>query len=147
MPFFVAMNFDAGLQPVAQRLDRRLLYLEVTGQLDKLIHLMPVDRLVQGFPGREVPIQCPDHDAGTPRHRLQARLRAALAEHRLCPALTLANIAVTVVTVASLMTTECFAGRMLIRVRSDRFPSPVLPRPGSSRCVFINGPLAHGLPA
>jgi hypothetical protein len=31
-----------------------------------------------------VPIQRPDPDAGTLRHRLQARLGAALAEHRLC---------------------------------------------------------------
>ena len=60
-----------------------------------------------------------------PGHGLQGRLRSALAEYRLVAALTPANIAVTVLTVASSMTAEYFAGHLLILVRSDRFRSPV----------------------
>jgi hypothetical protein len=78
-------EFDAGPQPAAQRLDRCVFCLdEMLGQLDKLFHLAPIDRLVEILSGRKVPIQCPDPDAGTPGHGLQARLRTALAKHRLC---------------------------------------------------------------
>jgi hypothetical protein len=77
-------EFHAGLQPVAQRLDWRRLCLELFGQFYKVLHHMPVDRLVRCLPGREVPIQHPDPDAGMPGHGLQARLRSALAEYRLC---------------------------------------------------------------
>ena len=47
-----------------------------------MVDFAAIDRLEQGLAGREMAIEGADADAGAARHRLEARVRAAGAEHR-----------------------------------------------------------------
>ena len=77
-------ELDIGAQPAAQRLDRRRFALQLLGELAELLDLAAIDRLVtapraSGNGDRA----CRCRRRRVARHRLQARVRAAGAEHGL----------------------------------------------------------------
>ena len=76
-------ELDIGAKPAPQCLERIGLLPQLLREIAELLHLTTVDRLEQGFARRKVTVERADPHAGTFRHRLQARFRAAGAEHRL----------------------------------------------------------------
>ena len=83
MPFLVATNSTLDRSQRRKASTGVGLALQRFGQFAELLHLAPIDRLEQRLARREVAIERPDADPGPFRHGLQARLRAAGAEHGL----------------------------------------------------------------
>ena len=83
MPFLVAMNSTFARAQRRSASTGAGVGTERLGQIGQVIHFAAIHRLEQRLAGREVPVQRADADAGPLRHRLQAGIRAAGAEHRL----------------------------------------------------------------
>jgi CO/xanthine dehydrogenase FAD-binding subunit len=81
MPFLVATNstFERNQR---RSVHRRRFNLQSLGKIGELLDFVAIDRLEQRPAGREMPIERADADAGVARHRVEAGIRSAGAEHR-----------------------------------------------------------------
>ena len=81
MPFFVATNLTFERIHWRNASSGLGLFLQLLGQIGKLLHLAAVHRLEQGLARREMAVKRADADAGGLRDGFEAGIRATGAEH------------------------------------------------------------------
>ena len=75
-------KFDKRVQPLTQRFDGLRLFLQSIGEGGKLLSLVAVDGVEQGFARREMAVKRADADTGCFGDSFEAGVRAAGTEYR-----------------------------------------------------------------